>query len=82
MQCNVGKTDRQIRIIAGAIIIGTGIMFNSWWGAIGLLPLVTGIMRWCPAYMPFGLKTGCADKEMTKCCGGGCHSKDPPQPQG
>ncbi|MGB4100447.1 MAG: DUF2892 domain-containing protein [Alphaproteobacteria bacterium] len=79
MHCNVGKTDRQIRIIAGGLIVAAGIMFNSWWGAIGLLPLITGVMRWCPAYIPLGIKTGCDDKPKTACCGGGCHSKEPPQ---
>ena len=79
MQCNVGTTDRRLRIVAGVAIIGAGIVFGSWWGVLGLLPLATGILRWCPAYVPLGIKTGCADKATTACCGGGCHSKEPPQ---
>ena len=81
MLCNIGKTDRQLRIGAGIVIIALGVVSGSWWGALGLLPLATGIMRWCPAYAPFGIKTGSADEEATKCCGGGCHSKEPPQPE-
>ena len=57
MKCNVGKADRITRIIAGLAIIGLGAWFQSWWGAIGLVPLLTGALRWCPAYELFGLRT-------------------------
>ena len=55
MKCNVGKTDRMLRIVAGLAIMGAGIYFQSWLGAIGVVPLLTGIFRFCPAYLPFGL---------------------------
>jgi hypothetical protein len=29
-----------------------------WWGLVGILPLATSLMRWCPAYAPFGIDTG------------------------
>jgi hypothetical protein len=57
MQCNVGKTDRILRAVAGIAIIGAGFYFNSWWGAIGVVPLLTATLKWCPAYIPFGLNT-------------------------
>ncbi len=57
MRCNVGKTDRLVRIVAGLAIIGAGIYLQSWWGAIGLIPLATGTLRWCPMYMPLGIST-------------------------
>ena len=57
MQCNVGKTDRILRAIAGIAIIGAGVYFNNWWGAIGAVPLLTATLKWCPAYIPFGLNT-------------------------
>ncbi|HEX2753144.1 MAG TPA: DUF2892 domain-containing protein [Alphaproteobacteria bacterium] len=57
MKCNVGKTDRVIRIIAGVAIMSAGLYFQNWWGAIGIVPLTTGLLRWCPAYVPFGIKT-------------------------
>ncbi|HUU29624.1 MAG TPA: DUF2892 domain-containing protein [archaeon] len=57
MQCNVGKTDKIARLIIGALIILIGIYFKSWWGAIGLLPFVTGLIGWCPAYLPLGIST-------------------------
>lgn len=58
MQCNVGNTDRMLRIIAGVVIVAIGVVTGSWWGAIGLVPIATGLMRWCPAYTPFGINTG------------------------
>ena len=58
MKCNVGKTDRIIRVIAGACIIATGIYLKSWWGAIGVIPIFTAAIGWCPAYLPFGISTG------------------------
>jgi hypothetical protein len=57
MKCNVGKTDRIMRIIVGLGIIGFGVATQSWIGAIGLVPLLTGIIRWCPAYVPFKIST-------------------------
>ena len=57
MKCNVGKTDRTLRIVAGLAIIGWGIATQSIWGAIGVVPLLTGIIRWCPAYVPLKIST-------------------------
>lgn len=57
MKCNVGKTDRILRMAAGSAIIIAGIYFQNWWGAVGIIPLATGLLRWCPAYLPFGIKT-------------------------
>lgn len=57
MKANVGSTDRSIRIVLGLIIIGWGVMNANWLGAIGLVPLATAFMRWCPAYLPFGIST-------------------------
>lgn len=59
MKCsaNVGAFDRLFRIIIGLIIAILGVIFDSWWGLIGLVPLATGLFRVCPAYMPFGIST-------------------------
>ena len=57
MQCNIGKTDRTIRLLAGVGIIAAGFYFQSWWGAIGIVPLVTGTLRWCPPYQLLGIST-------------------------
>ena len=57
MQCNIGKTDRAIRLIAGVGIIAAGLYFQSWWGAIGVVPLFTAALRWCPPYQLLGIST-------------------------
>ena len=57
MQCNIGKTDRMIRYIIGVAIIAAGFYYQSWWGAIGILPLITGTLRWCPPYQLLGINT-------------------------
>lgn len=57
MKCNVGKTDKAIRIIAGLLIGAAGYYYQSWWGLIGLVPFLTAILNWCPLYIPFGIKT-------------------------
>ncbi|MFH1572090.1 MAG: DUF2892 domain-containing protein [Gemmatimonadota bacterium] len=57
MKPNVGGIDRVIRVIAGVVIIGLGVAYHSWWGAIGLVPLATALCRWCPPYALFGIST-------------------------
>lgn len=57
MKKNVGSADKWIRIILGALIIVLGLVNQSWWGLVGILPLVTAFMGVCPAYLPFGLST-------------------------
>ena len=59
---NVGPFDRILRIIIGlALIAATWLGSIGAWGWIGLLPLVTGLIGSCPAYLPFGFST-CAPK--------------------
>jgi len=51
MQCNVGNTDRYLRISVGAILIILALTGTiGMWGWIGIVPLATGIFRYCPAY--------------------------------
>ena len=57
MRRNVGGWDRTFRIVLGLLVVAAGVYFHSWWGALGLIPLGTGIVRWCPVYMPFGTST-------------------------
>ena len=57
MKCNMGKTDRMIRAIVGLGIIGAGVYFQNWWGAIGLVPFGTGVIGICPAYLPFAISS-------------------------
>jgi hypothetical protein len=58
MTANVGTVDRALRIVAGLALITAALM--GWigvWGWIGVVPLATGLFRFCPAYLPFGLST-------------------------
>ena len=57
MQANVGSIDKVARIIIGLAVILAGFYFSSWWGALGLVPLLTAIISWCPLYMPFGISS-------------------------
>ena len=60
--CNEGTIDRVIRVIAGVAIIGWGFTNQNWLGAIGAVPLLTGLIGWCPLYAILGLNTGCKVK--------------------
>jgi len=57
MTRNMGSTDRIVRLIAGIALLGWGYAAQNWLGAIGLIPLFTATIGWCPAYLPFGIKT-------------------------
>lgn len=60
MTINVGSVDRVIRIAAGLAILSLLFMLEGnarWWGLIGLVPLITGLVRWCPAYTLIGTST-------------------------
>ena len=57
MKSNMGGVDRILRGVVGVVIIAVGIYYNSWWGAVGLIPLLTAVVSWCPMYVPFKLST-------------------------
>lgn len=57
MKCNVGKTDRMIRVVLGLIISAVGIAYQSGWAAVGLLPILTAAVGFCPAHLPLGIST-------------------------
>ena len=61
MKPNVGGIDRALRIVVGLAILSLFFFIDSpnrWWAMVGIVPLVTGLVAWCPAYAPFGLRTG------------------------
>lgn len=58
MKTNVGGTDRVLRILAGLVLIAlaaTGTV--GAWGYLGIVPLLTGLLRVCPAYALLGVNT-------------------------
>ncbi|MCA0327442.1 MAG: DUF2892 domain-containing protein [Proteobacteria bacterium] len=58
MKLNVGGIDRILRIVVGVVLIALAAMGNiGWWGYIGIVPLVTGLFRFCPLYTLLGMNT-------------------------
>ena len=60
MKANVGNVDRLIRVLVGIGLLSLVFILEGnarWWGLIGILPIATAFMRWCPAYVPFGINT-------------------------
>lgn len=58
MSCNVGGLDRVLRIVAGLVILALGVLGPlGWWGLVGLVPLSTGLVRFCPVYPLLGIRT-------------------------
>ena len=57
MRRNIGTADKIIRVLAGLTLLVLGIALNSWWGAIGVLPVLTAFVGICPAYIPFRIST-------------------------
>lgn len=62
MKSNVGGIDRTVRIVLGlALIVMTLTGTIGVWGWLGIVPLLTGVIGWCPPYAIFGINT-CAMK--------------------
>ena len=57
MKANVGKADKIIRIVIGIVIAVLGVCFQSWWGLIAIMPLVTAFAGIFPGYLPFGISS-------------------------
>ncbi len=57
MKANVGGIDRILRLVLGLAIIGAGVYFKSYWGLVGLVPLLTASLRFCPLYPLVGINT-------------------------
>lgn len=65
MTANVGSADKIIRIVVGLGLIGWGIYAKNWLGAIGIIPLATAMLNWCPLYTVCGANT-CGTKPAAK----------------
>ena len=57
MKTNLGTLDRVLRIVVGIAVVGAGAYYQSWWALVGLVPIGTGLVGFCPAYCPLGLTT-------------------------
>lgn len=68
MKCNVGGIDRILRIAVGALLVALAITnVVGWWACLGLIPLTTGLFRFCPAYPLLGI-TSCGTSTKSSCC--------------
>lgn len=64
MKSNVGSIDRVLRIIIGLVLLGLAASGSvGWWGWMGIVPLATGAIGWCPPYAIFGWNT-CSTKKQ------------------
>ena len=58
MKKNVGGAERIVRIIAGLAILSLAFVGpQSAWAYLGIVPLATGVIGWCPPYAMFGFST-------------------------
>jgi Inner membrane protein YgaP-like, transmembrane domain len=63
MKLNVGSTDRAIRVLVGLVLIALGLfhVVTGTWAivlyVIGAIQVITGLVRFCPVYLPFGIST-------------------------
>ena len=65
MQCNVGGVDKTARIVVGIVLLSLVFLLpgdGRWLGLIGIVPLATGLMGWCPLYLPFKINTAKSSK--------------------
>jgi len=60
MNANIGTADRVIRLVLAAGLFSLFFILDGdqkWLGLIGIVPLATGALRWCPLYSLFGIRT-------------------------
>ncbi|OIQ83270.1 hypothetical protein GALL_349290 [mine drainage metagenome] len=57
MKINVGSIDRSLRIVVGLALIAWALFGGPVWAWIGVVPLATGLFKFCPLYALLGLNT-------------------------
>ncbi len=64
---NVGSLDQWLRIGVGVVLLGLAVTGTiGAWGYIGVVPLVTGLLRFCPLYSLLGLRTCPMDPDQAR----------------
>ena len=63
MKTNVGSFDGAARFVAGIVVLHFGIRDIGWWGLLGLIPITTTILNWCPLYALLHIDTRGADEK-------------------
>lgn len=59
MKRDVGIADRIIRIAAGVFLLFQALVNGQAWGYLGIVPILTGSLSWCPIYAILGISTVC-----------------------
>lgn len=63
MECNVGLVEQKARVAAGLALIGVGAYYDSKpLALLGLVPIVTAMVRWCPINAAIGYN-GCENEQ-------------------
>jgi len=57
MKSNLGKTDKTIRFFLGVVIAVAGLYFQSWWGLLAIVPILTSLFSFCPLYSVLGISS-------------------------
>jgi len=58
MKCNIGRIDRALRISVGLVLVGLAASnVVGVWGWIGIVPLATGLFKFCPLYPILGINS-------------------------
>ena len=60
MKANVGQLDRIVRIAAGIVLLSLIVLVpgpGRWWGLLGVIPLATASLSFCPLYSLLGIST-------------------------
>jgi hypothetical protein len=60
MKVNVGSVDKIIRLVLALALFSLFFVLpgdQKWFGLVGFVPLLTGLVNWCPLYMMFGMNT-------------------------
>ncbi len=68
MVSNVGSIDRVLRVVVGLLLLSLVFLLEGptrWWGLVGLVPLATGLMSYCPVYSLLGVRTCAKDAPGT-----------------
>ncbi|KAB2888515.1 MAG: DUF2892 domain-containing protein [Desulfobulbaceae bacterium] len=75
MKTNIGGLDRLARLVIGATLIGLAAFgIIGFWGYVGVIPIATALIGWCPAYRALGISTVCTSE---KCQSSGCQTASP-----
>jgi len=58
MKPNIGKAERVVRVVVGLVVLSQAFTgYQSPWAYLGCLPLLTGLVGWCPPYALLGIST-------------------------